>query len=58
MSDYLAKINEILEEHRTIRSGVKLVGDSVSDQEALVSLKKHRPKVYSLIYHMLDLGCQ
>ncbi|MEE8619234.1 MAG: hemerythrin domain-containing protein [Dehalococcoidales bacterium] len=42
MSDYLAKINEILEEHRTIRSGVKLVGDSVSDQEALVSLKSVR----------------
>ena len=42
MSDYLAKINEILEEHRTIRGGVKLVGDSVSDQEALVSLKSVR----------------
>jgi len=42
MSDYLAKINEILEEHHTIRSGVKLVGDSVSDQEALASLKSVR----------------
>ena len=42
ISDYLAKINEILEEHRTIRSGVKLVGDSVSDQEALASLKSMR----------------
>ena len=39
MSDYLAKVREILEEHRTIRSDVKLVGDSVSDQEALASLK-------------------
>jgi hemerythrin len=42
MSDYLARINEILEEHRTIRGGVKLVGDSVSDQEALASLKSIR----------------
>jgi hemerythrin len=42
MSDYLAKINEILEEHRTIGSGMKLVGDSVSDQEALASLKSVR----------------
>lgn len=39
MPDYLAKINEILDEHRTIGSGVKRVGDSVSDQEALASLK-------------------
>ena len=42
MSDYLARINEILEEHRTIRGGVKLMGDSVSDQEALASLKSIR----------------
>jgi hemerythrin len=42
MSDYLAKVSEILEEHRTIRSNVKLVGDSVSDQEALASLKGMR----------------
>jgi hemerythrin len=39
MSDYLTKINELIEEHRTIGSGVKRVGDSVSDQEALASLK-------------------
>ena len=42
MPDYLAKINEIIEEHRTIGSNVKLVGDSVSDQEALASLKSVR----------------
>ncbi len=42
ISDHLAKIDEILEEHRTIRSGVKLVGDSVSDKEALASLKSMR----------------
>lgn len=42
MSDYLARIDEILEEHRTIRGSVKLMGDSVSDQEALASLKSIR----------------
>ena len=42
MPDYLARIKEIIEEHRTIGSGVKLVGDSVSDQEALASLKSVR----------------
>jgi hypothetical protein len=39
MSDYLAKVREILEEHHIIRGSVRLVGDSVSDQEALASLK-------------------
>lgn len=39
MSDYLAEIEKIVEEHQTIRDGVKLVGDSVSDQEALNSLR-------------------
>ncbi len=42
MSDFLSKINEIIEEHRTIGSSVKLVGDSLSDQEALASLKSVR----------------
>jgi hypothetical protein len=42
ISDYLAKINEIIEEHRAISGNVKLVGDSVSDQEALASLKSLR----------------
>lgn len=39
MSDYLAKVEELIAEHRSIRDSVKLVGDSVSDQEALNSLR-------------------
>jgi len=42
MSRHLAKIKEIIEEHQTIRGSVKLVGDSVSDQEALNSLRSMR----------------
>jgi hypothetical protein len=42
MSDSLTIINRILEEHQTIRGHVKLVGDSVSDEEALSSLEKVR----------------
>jgi hemerythrin len=42
MSDNKARIKEIIEEHHTIRGNVKLVGDSVSDQEALNSLKSTR----------------
>ena len=42
MLDSLAIINRILEEHQTIRGHVKLVGDSVSDEEALSSLEKVR----------------
>ena len=38
MEDHLAVINRIIEWHRTIRGHVKLVGDSISDHEALVSL--------------------
>lgn len=40
MPDNLTIINRIIEEHETIRGHVKLVGDSISDQEALSSLKK------------------
>jgi len=42
MPDYLAKIKEIIEEHHTVRENVKRVGESVSDQEALDSLKSTR----------------
>lgn len=42
MSDNLAKIKGIIEEHQTIRGNVKLVGDSITDQEALISLKSTR----------------
>ena len=43
MADYLAKINEIIAEHQTIRGHVKLVGESIGDQEALLSLQRVRP---------------
>ena len=43
MSDNLARIKEIIEEHQTIRGHVKLVGDSITDQEALLSLQSARP---------------
>jgi hemerythrin len=39
MSDYLAKVEEIIAEHRSIRGNIKLVGDSISDQEAINSLR-------------------
>ena len=42
MSDNLAKIRKIIEEHHTIKGNMKLVGDSVSDEEALTSLKSAR----------------
>jgi len=41
--DNLQIINRVIEEHHTIRGHVKLVGDSVSDLEALFSLQKARP---------------
>lgn len=43
MADNLALINRTIEEHHTIRGNIKLVGDSVSDLEALFSLQKARP---------------
>jgi hemerythrin len=42
MSDSLAVINRVIEEHQAIKQHVKLVGDTVSDQEALSSLGKAR----------------
>ncbi len=42
MSDSLAEIREIIAEHQSVRSNVKLVGESVSDQEALNSLRSTR----------------
>jgi hypothetical protein len=42
MPDELAIINRIIEEHATIKGHVKLVGDSVTDHEALASLEKAR----------------
>lgn len=43
MADNLALVNRAIEEHHTIRGSIKLVGDSVSDLEALFSLQKARP---------------
>ena len=42
MEDTLAIINRIIEWHQTIRRHVKLVGDSVTDQEALDVLDEAR----------------
>ena len=40
MTDSLAMINRITEAHNTIRGNIKLVGDSVTDLEALFTLQK------------------
>lgn len=42
MSDNRAKINKIIDEHQIIRGHVKLVGESITDQEALLSLQSAR----------------
>jgi len=40
MSDKLAMIDKVMEEHHAVRGHVKLVGDSVSDIEAVFSLQQ------------------
>lgn len=40
MQDKLAIIRRIIDEHQTIKGHLKLVGDSVSDQEALAAMLK------------------
>ena len=42
MEDNLAIVRRIIEEHQAIRQHVKLVGDSLSDQEALNALTRVR----------------
>jgi len=42
MLDNLAIISRIINEHQTIRGHVKLVGDSVSDEEAMERLERVR----------------
>lgn len=42
MEDYRAMFKRIREEHSAIRGNVRLVGDSVSDQEALNALTRAR----------------
>jgi hypothetical protein len=43
MSNDLEIVNKIIEEHRAIRTHVKLVGDTVSDPEGLLKLEQARP---------------
>ncbi len=45
MPEYLDRLKEIIEEHRAIRSYVRLVGDSISDKEALSSLEQAQATV-------------
>ena len=42
MQDNLAIIKKVIEEHQTIREHVKLVGDSIPDQEAMTALERAR----------------
>ena len=43
MEDDLAIINRIIEWHQTIRGHVRLVGEAINDQEALLVLERTRP---------------
>lgn len=43
MSDKLTIVNRLIDEHQTIRTHIKLVGDSVNDLEGLLSLERARP---------------
>ena len=40
MSDKLVVVRHLLDEHQTVRQHMKLVGDSLSDQEAISALQK------------------
>ena len=42
MQDKLATIKRIIDEHQTIKRHVKLVGDTLTDREALASLQEAR----------------
>jgi len=42
MSDKLAVVRHLVDEHRTIAEHIKLVGDSMSDPEAIFALQKSR----------------
>ena len=44
MEDALAVVNRIIEWHQTIRGHVKLVGDSISDREALLTVAQTSPE--------------
>lgn len=43
MEDSLSIIDRIIEWHKTIRQHVKLVGDSISDREAVTALQETHP---------------
>jgi succinylglutamate desuccinylase len=43
MSEELEIVNKVMDEHRNIRTHVKLVGDTVSDPEGLLKLEQARP---------------
>lgn len=43
MADELEIVNKVIDEHRNIRTHVKLVGDTVSDPEGLLKLEQARP---------------
>lgn len=40
MSDELAIVSKIIEWHQTLRTHVKLVGESITDREALSGLRR------------------
>jgi hypothetical protein len=42
VEDYLAVIRKVIEEHQAIRGHVKLIGDTLSDREALDNLERAR----------------
>ena len=39
MGEYLDQINKVITEHQKIKGHLKLIGDSMSDEEALIALK-------------------
>ena len=43
MANELEIVNKIIEEHRSIRTHLKLVGETVSDPEGLLKLEQARP---------------
>jgi hypothetical protein len=43
MVDQLAMVARLIEDHHKVRTNLKLVGDSVSDLEGLISLERAKP---------------
>ena len=42
MADYLALIQKIIDEHKKFKEHIRLIGDTISDREALSGLEKAR----------------